>query len=150
MNLPLPEADAATTAEVRDWLDRFAACVRDVDYAAARPFCHPDVVIFGTYQELVKACRHGPSGNGTMSGRARRSSVLTWRTRWSWRRRMAQWRSRSLPGPARVSMRTASPSIALAALQSYWRGRWTAAGLVCIRTCHWRAACHRIAMGKGR
>jgi ketosteroid isomerase-like protein len=35
MNLPLPEADAATAAEVRDWLDGFAACVREVDYAAA-------------------------------------------------------------------------------------------------------------------
>ena len=55
MNLPLPEADAATAAEVRDWLDRFAACVREVDYAAARPFWHPDIVIFGTYQELVKS-----------------------------------------------------------------------------------------------
>ena len=40
MNQPLPEADAATAAEVRAWLDRFAACVREVDYAAARPFWH--------------------------------------------------------------------------------------------------------------
>ena len=55
MNFPLPEADAATAAEVRDWLDRFAVCVREVDYAAARPFWHPDIVIFGTYQELVKS-----------------------------------------------------------------------------------------------
>jgi ketosteroid isomerase-like protein len=43
------------TAEIRDWLDRFAACVRDVDYATARSFWHPDIVIFGTYQELVKS-----------------------------------------------------------------------------------------------
>lgn len=55
MNLPLPQADAATAAEVRDWLERFAACVREVDYATARPFWHSDVVIFGTYQELVKS-----------------------------------------------------------------------------------------------
>jgi len=55
MNLPLPEADSVTAAEVREWLDRFAACVREVDYAAARPFWHPDIVIFGTYQELVKS-----------------------------------------------------------------------------------------------
>jgi ketosteroid isomerase-like protein len=54
MNLSLPEASAGTAAEVRDWLDRFADCVRAVDYAAARPFWHPDIVIFGTYQELVK------------------------------------------------------------------------------------------------
>jgi ketosteroid isomerase-like protein len=55
MNLPFPEADAATAAQVRDWLKRFAACVREVDYAAARSFWHPDVVIFGTYQEMVKS-----------------------------------------------------------------------------------------------
>src|ERR1044072_8129907 len=55
MNLPLPEADSATAAEVRACLARFAACVREVDYAAARPFWHPDIVIFGTYQELVKS-----------------------------------------------------------------------------------------------
>ncbi len=50
---PLPIADAAITASVHDWLTRFAACVRDVDYAAARPFWHPDIIVFGTYQELV-------------------------------------------------------------------------------------------------
>jgi ketosteroid isomerase-like protein len=53
--LPLPEADGATSAAVKDWLSRFAACVRAVDYAAARPFWHPDIVIFGTYQELVRS-----------------------------------------------------------------------------------------------
>lgn len=55
MTLPLPLADAATTASVRAWLDRFAGCVRAVDYAAARPFWHEDIVIFGTYQELVRS-----------------------------------------------------------------------------------------------
>jgi hypothetical protein len=29
MGLGLPEADEITTAKVRDWLDRFAACVRE-------------------------------------------------------------------------------------------------------------------------
>jgi len=52
--LALPQADAGTTASVKDWLGRFAACVRAVDYASARPFWHPDIVIFGTYQELVR------------------------------------------------------------------------------------------------
>ena len=51
--LPLPVADARTIASVHDWLSRFAACVRDVDYAAARPFWHPGIIVFGTYQELV-------------------------------------------------------------------------------------------------
>jgi hypothetical protein len=44
MGLGLPEADEITTAKVRE-----------VDYAAARPFWHRDIVIFGTYQELVKS-----------------------------------------------------------------------------------------------
>jgi ketosteroid isomerase-like protein len=52
---PLPEADAATTASVKDWLARFATCVREVDYASAYPFWHEAIVIFGTYQELVKS-----------------------------------------------------------------------------------------------
>jgi ketosteroid isomerase-like protein len=55
--LPLPEADGATSAEVKDWLARFAACVREVDYAAAYPFWHEGIVIFGTYQELVRSRR---------------------------------------------------------------------------------------------
>lgn len=52
---PLPEADAATEASVKDWLSRFAACVREVDYASAYPFWHDNIVIFGTYQELVRS-----------------------------------------------------------------------------------------------
>ena len=52
--LPLPVADAIKTASVHDWLSRFAECVRAVDYAAARPFWHSDIVVFGTYQELVR------------------------------------------------------------------------------------------------
>jgi ketosteroid isomerase-like protein len=50
---PLPLADTATAAELRDWLDRFASCVRDVDYARARPFFHPDVVAFGTHRDVI-------------------------------------------------------------------------------------------------
>lgn len=49
----LPLADARSTASIQDWLVRFAACVRAVDYAAARPFWHPDIIVFGTYQELI-------------------------------------------------------------------------------------------------
>ncbi|HYZ31361.1 MAG TPA: nuclear transport factor 2 family protein [Crenalkalicoccus sp.] len=51
----LPEADPATAASVKEWLARFAAYVREVDYAAARPFWHEHIVIFGTYQELVRS-----------------------------------------------------------------------------------------------
>ncbi len=52
---PLPEADAATSASVKDWLARFAHCVREVDYASATPFWHEAIVIFGTYQELIRS-----------------------------------------------------------------------------------------------
>jgi ketosteroid isomerase-like protein len=54
-NLPIPEADAAIRAEIIDWLERFAACVRDVDFRSAYPFWHDEIVIFGTYQELVRS-----------------------------------------------------------------------------------------------
>jgi ketosteroid isomerase-like protein len=54
-NLPIPVADPALRAEILGWLDRFAACVRDVDFRAAYPFWHDDIVIFGTYQELVRS-----------------------------------------------------------------------------------------------
>lgn len=54
-SLPIPVADAAIRAEILGWLDRFAACVRDVDFRSAYPFWHDDIVIFGTYQELVRS-----------------------------------------------------------------------------------------------
>ena len=52
--LPLPVADVIKTASVHDWLTRLAECVRAADYAGARPFWHSDIVVFGTYQELVR------------------------------------------------------------------------------------------------
>ncbi len=52
--LAMPMADTAVVAAIHDWLTRFAACVREVDYAAARPFWHPNIIIFGTHQELVR------------------------------------------------------------------------------------------------
>jgi ketosteroid isomerase-like protein len=50
----LPDADPATAAFFRSWLEQFSAYVRDVDYAAARPLWHPEVVIFGTHQDLLQ------------------------------------------------------------------------------------------------
>lgn len=52
--LAMPAGNDAVVSAVHDWLSRFAVCVRDVDYAAARPFWHPDIIIFGTHQELVR------------------------------------------------------------------------------------------------
>ena len=49
----LPEADAATRAFFHDWLDTFAAHVREVDYASARPLFHPEVLAFGTHRDII-------------------------------------------------------------------------------------------------
>lgn len=50
---PLPAADPAVHAHFTDWLDRFAALVRDVDYAGARPLFHPEVLAFGTHRDVI-------------------------------------------------------------------------------------------------
>jgi hypothetical protein len=70
MNLPLPEAGAATPAEVRDWLERFTACASEVDYAAARPFWHQDI------EEIseVRSCNDVFSACVLQSGKAHRRS----------------------------------------------------------------------------
>jgi len=49
----VPEADSATRAYFIAWLERFAGYVRDVDYAAARPLFHPDVLAFGTHRDII-------------------------------------------------------------------------------------------------
>ena len=49
----LPDADAPTTAYFTRWLETFAGHVRAVDYAAARPLMHPDVLAFGTHNDVV-------------------------------------------------------------------------------------------------
>ena len=49
----LPEADAATTRFFTEWLDVFSGYVRDVDYASAKPLFHPDVLAFGTHNDVI-------------------------------------------------------------------------------------------------
>ncbi len=49
----LPEADAATRDYFVRWLETFSGYVRDVDYAAARPLFHPDVLAFGTHRDII-------------------------------------------------------------------------------------------------
>jgi ketosteroid isomerase-like protein len=51
--MTLPEADAATRAHFIAWLERFAGYVRGVDYAAARPLFHPDILAFGTHRDII-------------------------------------------------------------------------------------------------
>ena len=43
-----PECQVPTGAggiSILDWLHRFASCMREVDYTAARPFWHPEIII---------------------------------------------------------------------------------------------------------
>ncbi|MBV9539458.1 MAG: nuclear transport factor 2 family protein [Acidisphaera sp.] len=49
----LPLADPATRETLLDWLDAFAGHVRDVDYAAAAPLFHRDVLAFGTHRDVI-------------------------------------------------------------------------------------------------
>ncbi len=52
--MSLPEADADVRSSLLDWLERFAAHVRAVDFAAARPMWDEEVIVFGTHQDLVQ------------------------------------------------------------------------------------------------
>ncbi len=50
----LPLADPATRAAILNWLDVFSGYVREVDYAAARPLWHEDVLVLGTHQDVIR------------------------------------------------------------------------------------------------
>jgi ketosteroid isomerase-like protein len=50
---PLPAASPELTQFFHRWLDRFAGHVRDVDYASAKPLFHPDVLAFGTHNDVI-------------------------------------------------------------------------------------------------
>jgi ketosteroid isomerase-like protein len=50
---PLPIADTETTQFFRRWLETFAGYVREVDYASARPLFHPEVLAFGTHNDVI-------------------------------------------------------------------------------------------------
>jgi ketosteroid isomerase-like protein len=49
----LPEADAETRAWFIAWLEAFSSHVRAVDYASARPLFHPEILAFGTHQDVL-------------------------------------------------------------------------------------------------
>jgi ketosteroid isomerase-like protein len=49
----LRQADSATRDYFLRWLERFAGYVRDVDYAAARPLFHQDILAFGTHRDII-------------------------------------------------------------------------------------------------
>jgi ketosteroid isomerase-like protein len=50
----LPLADPRIRAEILEWLTVFAGHVRAVDYAGARPMWHPDLLAFGTYNNVIQ------------------------------------------------------------------------------------------------
>ena len=49
----LPDADATLAAYFAEWLETFAGHVREVDYASAKPLFHPDVLAFGTHNDVI-------------------------------------------------------------------------------------------------
>ena len=49
----LPTANAEITQFFHHWLETFAGYVRDVDYASAKPLFHPDVLAFGTHNDVI-------------------------------------------------------------------------------------------------
>ena len=49
----LPAANAEITQFFHRWLETFSGYVRDVDYASARPLFHPDVLAFGTHNDVI-------------------------------------------------------------------------------------------------
>jgi len=49
----LPTANAEITQFFRHWLETFAGYVREVDYASARPLFHPEVLAFGTHNDVI-------------------------------------------------------------------------------------------------
>jgi ketosteroid isomerase-like protein len=50
---PLPIAPPELTQFFHRWLEIFAGYVRDVDYASAKPLFHPDVLAFGTHNDVI-------------------------------------------------------------------------------------------------
>lgn len=50
----LPLADAAVRGEILAWLETFAGFVREVDYGGARPMWHPELLAFGTYNDVIQ------------------------------------------------------------------------------------------------
>jgi len=50
---PLPIANDKTARFFHQWLETFASYVREVDYVSARPLFHPDVLAFGTHNDVI-------------------------------------------------------------------------------------------------
>jgi len=50
---PLPIAPPETIRFFHVWLETFSGYVRDVDYASAKPLFHPDVLAFGTHNDVI-------------------------------------------------------------------------------------------------
>jgi len=51
--VPLPTANKEMAQFFHQWLETFAGYVQKVDYASARPLFHPDVLAFGTHNDVI-------------------------------------------------------------------------------------------------
>src|ERR1044072_8963544 len=50
---PLPLATTEIVHFFRQWLENFARNVREGGYASARPLFHPDLLAFGTHNDVI-------------------------------------------------------------------------------------------------
>jgi len=50
---PMPTANPVITLFFHQWLETFSGYVREVDYASAKPLFHPDVLAFGTHNDVI-------------------------------------------------------------------------------------------------
>ena len=62
-------ANAEITRFFREWLETFSGYVRDVDYASARPLFHPDVLAFGTHNDVIPGVEQWVARFNDMSSR---------------------------------------------------------------------------------
>ena len=56
ISVPIDRGDELTP--IRAWLTEFAGYVRNVDFAGGRTMCVPNLLIFGTYAEMVEGLDH--------------------------------------------------------------------------------------------
>jgi hypothetical protein len=90
---PLPIANDKTARFFHQWLETFAGYVREVDYASARPLFHPDVLAFGTHNDVIPGIEQWIATQWDKAGRRPPISVLCVSILRFSRHPTARWRS---------------------------------------------------------
>ena len=58
VEISVPVERGGELAPIRAWLTEFAGHVRAVDFESGRAMCAPDLLVFGTYAEMVEGVDH--------------------------------------------------------------------------------------------